>query len=300
MIPVEREKRVDWMGLLVAGVVTVGGLWRIGMQIRRTQRASQLVHKLESRQPLYLSQPWTNITFQQHEPGDSGRWRRCILMISHKRVAVYLYPLPKKLKPMMTIQPHELRGFWRPVKYQPGTNEVWLHGEIGRRWLKLRLSKYEMKSVVRALKQIATMDQTTAYRRRRPYIHRGPHEGYQAYQTLHGDWELSDVVELYLMPLYLVVMKRGDVQQVLPIAQMQDITVLKRMEGGEPGGLVRFFIDNEMYAFAVPEYNAWANDLAEAAKRTLEVPLQRKRKSDDDDEHDEAELLEAWEEGDMV
>jgi len=293
---------MDWMGLLIAGVVTLGGLWRIGIEVRRTQRASQLVQKLESRKPLYLSQPWAKLTFQQHEPGDSGRWRRCILMVSHKRIAVYLYPLPKKLKPILTIQPHELRGFWRPVKYEPGTNEIWLHAEIGGRWqiLKLRLSQHEMQALVRALKQIATAEQTIAYRRRRPYIHRGPSEGYLAYQTLHGDWELSDAIEVYLMPLYLVVMKRGQVQQVLPVAEMQDITVLKRMEGGDPGGLVRFFIDNEAYAFAVHEYNSWANDLAEAAKRTLEAPLQRKRKSDDD-EYDEAELMEAWEEDiDMV
>jgi len=56
------------------------------------------------------------------------------------------------------------------------------------------------------------------------------------------------------------------------------------MEGGKPDGLVRFNADDVTYAFALDEYETWAADLAEAAKRTLEDPVERKRKSKDDDE----------------
>jgi hypothetical protein len=71
------------------------------------------------------------------------------------------------------------------------------------------------------------------------------------------------------------------------LATIQNIAALRRMEGGKPDGLVRFKAGETSYAFALDEYESWAADLAEAAKRTLEDPLERKRKSLDDAEDDD-------------
>ena len=70
-------------------------------------------------------------------------------------------------------------------------------------------------------------------------------------------------------------------------SKIQDIGALKRMEGGKPEGLIRFFVDNELRAFAIDDYERWAELLATASKRTLEEPVMRKRKSKDDDDIDD-------------
>ena len=47
---------------------------------------------------------------------------------------------------------------------------------------------------------------------------------------------------------------------------------------------------DESLAFAMNDYEVWAADLAEAAKRTLEEPVMRKGKGKDDDEDEGAVL----------
>ena len=229
---------------------------------------------------------WQNTHFWVNSPGEDAprqHWEKCLLIITHKRLAIYTYPNPE---PCFTLAPHELQGFWRPEKYNDATNEIWIHAQIGLTWqiLKLRLQKYAMQRLVRAIKEIATEEQIKAYRRRRPYLHREPEKAYPAIQTLQGSWELNSPVHLYLMPLYLVIMQQGIVERVLPLAGIQNIAALRRMEGGEPAGLIRFIMGDETFAFALNQYETWAADLAEAAKRTLEEPLIRKQKGKDEDE----------------
>ena len=166
-----------------------------------------------------------------------------------------------------------------------GENTIWIHAEIGTGWhiLKLRLYQYDMQKLVRALKEISTPEQVTAYRRRRPYIHEGLVTAFPAHQTITGAWELDSPVQLYLMPLFLVILRDNHVQEKIDLSNIQDIGALKRMEGGKPEGLIRFFVDNELRAFAIDDYEQWAELLATASKRTLEEPVMRKRKSKDND-----------------
>lgn len=215
-----------------------------------------------------------------------NKWQKSLLFITHKRMAVYHYP---KLQPAYTLQLQELRGFWRPQKYTEGNNEMWIHAQIGVTWhiIKLRLYKSQMQKLVRAMKAIATEAQTKAYRRRRPYIHRDPVPAHPAKQNLHGAWELDAPVNLYIMPLHLVIFHGEEVYNSLDLTTVQNIAALKRMEGGKPDGLVRFTAGEEEFAFALDDYEAWASDLAEAAKRTLEEPVERKRKGKDDEDDDE-------------
>ena len=91
-------------------------------------------------------------------------------------------------------------------------------------------------------------------------------------------------MNLYIMPLSLIVFHGEEVQQTFDLSSVQNIAALRRMEGGKPAGLVRFMVDEVDYAFAMEDYEAWAIDLAEASKRTLEDPLERKRKGKDDDD----------------
>jgi hypothetical protein len=216
----------------------------------------------------------------------SKQGQKNLLLITHKRMALYHYP---QVEPLFTIQPHELRGFWRPEKYNDALNEMWIHAQIGLTWhiLKVQLYKFEMQKLVRAMKAIATEEQVKGYRRHRPHVHRDPCTAFPATQNLHGAWELDAPVNLYIMPLELVIFHGQEVHDTIELALIQNIAALRRMEGGKPDGLVRFMVESETYAFALDNYEAWASDLAEAAKRTLEEPVERKRKGKDEDEDEE-------------
>lgn len=292
---------MDILVLLSLGVVTVVSGAAGYLEFRRVARIAVLVSHLAQTKPLYLSERWVDIRYLWDSPeDDSQRWQRCILVMTHKRIAVYAYlPPPDKNKlpePLLTIPVDALRGFWRPEKYTAGVNEMWIHAEHAQTWriLKLRTRKYEMEKLVRAMKVISTPEQVKAYRRRRPYPNLLTDSAYPAKQALTGVWELGKPVSLYIMPLMLVVLHQNRVLETITLAAIQDIAALKRMEGGEPEGLVRFTIvyDNgdsentyaEKRAFALQHYENWATVLAEAAKRTLEEPIQRKRKGKDDDD----------------
>lgn len=253
-------------------------------QHQRQVHLQRLIIELEAQNPLYCDNPWNISQYQVGKPGaKAGRWQRAVLVVTAKRLVIYDLG---DAQPVFTIMPHEIQGFWRPRKYRSGSNEIWIHAQIGVRWhiLKVRLWQTAMMSLVRALKAVATDAQVNAYRRRRPYIHRGPSRAYPAEQNLQGAWELNKVVELYLMPLSLVVLYKGTVQSVYDLSTIQSIAALKRMEGGSPDGLLRFMVGAHLQlAFALDEYEAWATDLAEAAKRTLEEPLLRKRKTKAED-----------------
>lgn len=283
---------MEFVGIGIASlIVSIGSVWGY-FEVKRAGRTARLLDKLKQYDPLYLTDHWEMVLYRVDSVGaDASKWQRGILLVTHKRIAIY--PLvpddADKVKALMTIQPSELRGFWRPVKYMAGVNEMWIHAHIGEQWqlLKLKLYQYDMQVLVRAMKEISTPEQIKAYRRRRPYIHEGLVTAFPAHQTITGAWELNAPVQLYLMPLFLVVLRDNFVQEQIELATIQDIGALKRMEGGKPEGLIRFFVDNELRAFAIDEYERWAELLATASKRTLEEPVMRKRKSKDEDDLDD-------------
>lgn len=280
---------MEFIGIyVVIGLTLLIAAW-IAIQVREAGMAYRFVKNLEAQNPHYVSPRWTDIEFQWSRPGEIvEKWQRCILFIGHKRVSIYPYPPKIDSQPILSIDPQELRGFWRPQAYHDERNEVQIHAESLHHWgiLKLRTWRAVMADIIRALKEVHSPEQVKAYRRRRPYPHKDPAIVLPAKQSLTGEWELFNPVELYLMPLHLVIMKAGIIQRVLHIEAIQDIAALKRMEGGEPTGVIRFFHDGETFAFASNDYEAWATAIAEAAKRSLEEPVMQKQKGKDEDWED--------------
>lgn len=277
---------------LVVGITTLLGVAWGAYETRVNRRVERLLTELRKYMPLYLSNRWTVIQYQWAAVDKDSKWQRCVLFIDHKRIAIYPHPPANEhVEPLLTVQRHELQGFWRPVKYHSGRNELWIHAQIGLTWgiLKLRLYYNDMQVLIRAMKEISSEEQVKAYRRRRPYIHRAPSIAFPAQQSLTGEWEMGESVRLYLMPLYLVIFAGEEVQRLIELASIQEIAALKRMEGGRPAGLIRFRFTEETLAFALDDYQSWAKDLAEAAKRTLEEPVIQKRKGKDDEEWDDVE-----------
>jgi hypothetical protein len=141
-----------------------------------------------------------------------------------------------------------------------------------------------MRDLVRTLKAITPPELTTAYRRKRPYIHSGPLKAQPATQDIHGAWTLTDAYDLYLTPRFLLILSGETVLRKIPLEAVQEISALRRLDQPKADGLVRFRAGEEPLAFALPQYEAFAQALAEAAKRTLETPLEQKRKGKKDDD----------------
>jgi hypothetical protein len=179
-----------------------------------------------------------------------------------------------------------LHWFGRPQKYKDGVNEIWLHLEDDGEWhlLAFHMNRGQMQAFVRALKLVTPPELVTAYRRRRPYIHVGPVNANPAIQDIYGSWTLSEPIRLYLMPRYLVILDDAHVLRKIPLENIQQIGALRRLDAPGSQGLVRFRAEEEAFSFALNDHESFAASLAEAAKRTLEAPIERKQKGKDDDE----------------
>jgi hypothetical protein len=147
--------------------------------------------------------------------------------------------------------------------------------------VKLWLGQTQMMDFIRALKPMVDPDMVIAYRRRRPYIHYGPVQAQPAQQDIHGAWTLELTVSLYLMPRYLLILHDEAVQWLIPLASVQQISALRRLDAPQADGLMRFQTAEAQYAFALKDYEAFANALADAGKRTLEAPVMQKQKGKD-------------------
>jgi hypothetical protein len=277
---------MEFIGIWVVGGLTATLAAWITYQVRQLDKVHHFVQTLKVQNPYYVSENGASVDFQWGVAGEYvPEWQKAILFIGHKRIAIYPYPPKEDSQPLVSIDTQELRGFWRPTIYHEKKNEVWIHAESMQHWriLKLKAWKSDMQAVIRGLKEVHSPEQVKAYRRSRPYPHLGPAPVLPAKQSLTGEWELFNAIELYLMPLHLVILKEGIIQRVLHIEAVQNIAALKRMEGGEPVGIVRFVHDEENFAFATNDYEAWASAIAEAAKRSLEEPVMQKQKSKGDD-----------------
>jgi len=144
--------------------------------------------------------------------------------------------------------------------------------------VKAHLYREKMMALVRALKQVATEEQVIAYRRRRPYIHFGPVEVQPAKQDVLGAWTLGEPRHLYLTPVALVLLAGDRIKRLIPLEAVQQVSAIRRIDQPKAPGLVRFEADGKPLAFALQPHEAFAAALAEAAKRTLEDPVQWQRK----------------------
>jgi hypothetical protein len=209
------------------------------------------------------------------------RWTRAHLFVTDKHIVAYARHGGDT--PLFHCFAHEIEGFWRPVKYHDGINGIEIHADAGGQWkiAKIRLSKSRMMALVRALKGLVDEDIVRAYRQRRPYIYRPPAPAHLATQDIHGLWTYERAFRLYLTPSRLVFLSDDDrVERIIRLRDIQNIRVLKRADSDTDGGLVCFSLPDrgEDIALSVEEYEAWAQSIATAARRTLEEPIARKRK----------------------
>lgn len=266
-------------------LVFIGLLLRVRHVMRLNNAASRWAQKLrDDRQIVLALHPWSG-KFQLEQPGYPALWRWQSGVIAITQESITFYPRRLEMGQRIDFASGRLRWFGRPVKYTSGMNEIWLHFEQEDSWqlLKIRLYKDDMRALVRALKAVATPELVTAYRRQRPYVHTGPVIAQPATQDLQGAWHLEEEVALYLMPLYLVILRGRAVLRLIPLEAMAEIGALRRLDQPGAAGLVRFRAEEETLAFALRHYDSFAAALAQAARLTLEDPLERKQKKSDED-----------------
>lgn len=280
----------ETLPLLLLGIGSLGLGWYIVNSIRTYMRMDSLYKRLAQTKPLFSDWP---IRCQRIEVGEGrqSRWSASVMVVTETGISVY--PKSRDAKEHWTFQNADLRWFGRPKKYTYAENELWLHFEVGGRWETLRARTHQpsMMALVRALKVVATEEQVIAYRRRRPYIHFGPAAAQPAEQNIHGGWTLATPVQLFLNPVSLVVMQQRDVSRTLPLLDIHKIAALKRLDTPNADGLVRFLIQGETVAFALPMHEDFAKLLALAARRSLEAPLAEKGKKADEEEFEEVEMF---------
>ena len=180
---------VSLLGLSAWGVVA-------GVRAdRRNRRARSLIDRLRNeRQPLYCVA--SSATWFQVETVSGSRSPRRPFVVEVCEDCLTLYPLDREAAPEVVVRPENLRWFGRPRKYHPGTNEIWLDVEIDGEWrlIKVRLTETHMRGLVRALKEIASEEQISAYRRRRLGDHFDPSRTPR--RDMLGAWTLSEPLAL--------------------------------------------------------------------------------------------------------
>lgn len=264
-----------WDALMVIAVgVVLSWTAYVGIRtLRRDRRGTLLQNMLrEEGTARFVTYP-TGLRYQLTQiNGERGGWRHYVLEVT--RGALTIHDLNPDLDWRFTVTAAELRWFGRPKKYTRGANDIWLHAEIDAVWwfITLRLTRSAMQSLVRCLKDLATPEQVAAYRRQRPFVMMGPLAARPATQDAQGQWTLDAPVTVYLMPLYLVVLRGAAVQRVIALAEVQDVRAVPRSDRPRAAGVVQLETGYETLAFALPQYEAFASAAAEAVRRTHEDP----------------------------
>ncbi len=161
---------------------------------------------------------------------------RTMLTISEERLA--LFERNPQMPEVFSFTSGQIRWFGRPNKYTNGRNEIWLHIEKDPGWVLLRIWLYtdSMRDLVRALKAITPPELTTAYRRKRPYVHSGLLKARPATQDIHGAWTVGDAYDLYLMPRYLLILSDNKLMRKIPLEAVQEIGALRRIDQPKADG----------------------------------------------------------------
>jgi hypothetical protein len=118
-------------------------------------------------------------------------------------------------------------------------------------------------------------------------VHFGPVQVKPAEEDIYGAWTLSAPLALYVMPTALVLLDGERIVRALPMEQVQQVAAMRRIDQPNADGLVTFTIGEESFAFASKDYQALGQAIAEAARRSLEMPLMQKQKGKKDDEEDD-------------
>ncbi|HEX2908601.1 MAG TPA: hypothetical protein VHO69_17145 [Phototrophicaceae bacterium] len=247
-------------------------------------------------QALLVLENWGPLSYHLFIPGQREpqwpNWKKGVLLVTPTRFV--LYP---------TTFDHEIFSFaydqlrWIGLAHKEHTrfyeDQVWFHVEKAGHWSVLKTSSLGNENLLKLRKLLNSMgiaERVGLHRRRgRRDLHYGPVRVVPATQDIHGAWTLAEPVSLFLIrPRFLLILDGQRVLRELALEQIQQVAAVRRLDAPKADGLVSFRAEEERFNFALKDYEAFAQILAEAVHSRLEEALEQKQKKSDD-----------WDDGDF-
>jgi hypothetical protein len=200
-----------------------------------------------------------------------------------KNLAFALYPeridlVHRALRPSLyrTIPARAIQSYYYK-RYLGEISCIWIHYIHEQKWYLIKLDNiFDERQSERLLTHLSIMTENhvkLAYARQ-PYIHRSIIQANYARQRLTGDWELLEAQSFFLVPNFLVfISPEGDFLRSIACDSISEVEALSRLDDKETG-ILSFRSGEEVFRFALKDYEAWANDLARAASIAQEIPLE--------------------------
>lgn len=259
--------------LILLATAATGGLW---MLTRRWQHRQVPGPPLDADTSRPLSSLAAAGLFQLGKPGDSPTPQAFAdLQLLHNGLLFY---------GATTRQPYFFD--FAHIQWVSGLSlhagnivQIGLHLELDHRWrvLTLQLTESDMALLVSVLRRLIAPGRLNVGNI--PMSPIGPVPARIAGETLQGETTLGAEVGLYLLPHMLVVLNKGDVVQArLDTSSIRRVLAVERMNGrllglGAQEGVVRLYSMYDTVAFALPQYQELAREIAHLARSPVEFVM---------------------------
>lgn len=165
---------------------------------------------------------------------------------------------------------------------QEGIANITIHMEIKRRWyvLNFRMPQSNMVILVKILRQVVSSSRLNIDGRPTSAI--GPIAAKVAEDTLQGKVNLGVDVDLYLLPHMLIILQGDIVQAKLDTSSIRRVLSVERISSkldsllhpNTPDGIVRLYSLYETAAFALPQYQEFAQEISYLSRCPIEFITQ--------------------------
>lgn len=170
---------------------------------------------------------------------------------------------------------------------QEGIAEISLHLEIEKRWriLSLQMPEAEILLLARLLQQVIPSSRLNLGK---PQAHPiGPLPARIAEDSLQGESNLGEEVQLYLLPQLLIVLNGDFVRAKLDTSSIRRVLAVEKLSGRldsllkptAPDGVIRLYSLYETAAFALVQYRELAEEISYLARCPLEFISQEDKSS---------------------
>lgn len=200
---------------------------------------------------------------------DDRLWQHGTFVIAQDYIAIYSYD---KEMPILHVPIDRLKGYFY-VDRDNKPYQLWIHIEsIMWYLLKFQFEHVQTRGGFRELRRV--LDSVSeegvqiGYQLEAPYIHLGTTIAQEVNSDDDG-WILEDEVQLFLTPLYLVILdETGFYLYKLALSQVSDVQMI---DIHNEKGIIHLTVDGTYQSFALHDYRRWAQLLSLAIDKIQEV-----------------------------
>lgn len=200
---------------------------------------------------------------------DDRLWQEGAFIIAENHIA--LYKRDHEI-PILHVPIESLRGYFY-VDRENKPYQLWIHIE-SHLWYLLKFqfdhvqTRGGFRELRRVLDSITDDDLQFAYQLEAPYIHLGTIHSHEVNADDNG-WILEDRIQLFLTPLYLVVMdEKGFILYKISVRNINAIEVVHEEDGQ---GIIQLTVDGAYHSFALQDYQRWTHAIRQAINTVQNV-----------------------------